>query len=139
IDDTHVLAVYKAGTSDLATDMEARIGQVDVANQPIAWGAPTVIETAPFSAQFTVEFKLNLEQAVVAYVVDEATDRVAVRVFNFSTATNTIGTVGPALKFNTVAIDSAVAHAPALITMPTVLTMLVHVDEAGDGVVRILA
>ncbi|MEZ4722238.1 MAG: hypothetical protein R2813_10225 [Flavobacteriales bacterium] len=136
IDDTHVLAVWKAGGSATANPLMARVGQVDTANKTITWGTASTIESGAF--RYGSVLVLNGTTAVIAFEVDAASDYGAAKVITFSTATDAITAIGSSTTFQVGDVDASFSFDPIHMNKLTGTTLaLTFVDEADNGTVMI--
>lgn len=111
VDENHIVVFYKNGINSSASDLYARVGEVDTAAQTISWGTAALIEAEINLRSALIE--LNSTQVVVAYErTVSANDTGFARVLTINTSTNSISNVGNATAFHQGDVHAASGFTP---------------------------
>lgn len=136
IDDTHILIVFKDGTSSTSNDLKAVIAEVDSANKTISYGTVATIVTDAF--RYGTPLVLSSTQAVIAYEEDAASDFGEALVLTLNTGTNTIDAIGTPATFESGDVDATFSHNTInMVKLSSTTFAIAYADANDDGLVKI--
>jgi len=132
VDDSHIVVLYKTPSTSTASDLYARVGEVDTSDQSITWGEAKLVESE-LNTRTNIK-SINETQLVVAHQWSDGEGVTGVaRVLTIDVDQDTI-TVGDTTVFHNASIDAAFTHNPISIAKLTDESFaMCFADDATDN------